>query len=1028
MNQIATALLMAVLLYSNLAAAQSPNNFLIKKLQVKGLPTEAFYCTLEQDDDGFIWIATISGLYRYDGSRVKRFLRDPSDTNSMTHNYVTSLVKDKKGNIWIGTLSGFMNMYDRLSGRIKRIESHIKEPSRATIMTVKLDGTQQYILAGAAQSIYKITTTGHVIDSLFFLKAPSRLNDFWEYKKDHFFVVSSGGCFDIDWTKKEVKEVHITDKTKDFRSIETGDNGVAWVGSDKGIFFLSPQNFQVVSPSAEYDAILKENLEIRSLKKDRAGRMWIGSSKGLFVYEKNIFQKVMSTDTTFDPSNITTIFIDRNDIVWIGTSDKGLFQAYRPNLLFYSLPGMGAYAKKTILQSVWEEKAGVWMIGTIQGLYRYIFSSGKYERIKLMKPDADVQIASQMKDKKGGYWVATNKHGLFYRPPGSEQFIQFKNEEGNPHTISNNNVLVAEEDNFGRVWIGTYSGGTNISDLAYYDPPYGRIYRMNVDRNDSTAFRGSSISQIAKEGHDRLWIGSWGSGLYSYQIDKGVPSQTTFKNYNENSAGSKRISHNVVSCVKLAKNGLLWFGTVSGGLNCLDIKKDSIYWYTMKDGLPSNLIYRIEEDDQGILWLSTDNGISRFDPLTSSFMNYTKSSGLPAFNFSFLSSLKGMDGTLAFGTNDGQLIYFNPNNFKNFQNKQNTIITEIRLFNKPVVPAAGSFLFRASYLTDTIELSHDQSVISFELANMDFINPESFTYAYKLEGFDKEWTYITDHSSITYTNLDPGSYILLVKNANHQGVWNESPTKIVVIVTPPYWATLWFQGLVLLAIVAVLHLVFRYRLKQQLKIFAVRQRLHRDLHDDVGATLSSVKVYSEILSRNSPDEVITGLIKENATEMMDRLEVISWATNPQYDNLKSLMEAMLKFARPVTHASNILLIFENKNVDESLPVPGDFRQHILLIFKEAINNIIKYAEASECRVNLFINHQKFILEINDNGKGLDGRVKGSGQGLKNMYKRAEEMNGKLQMETEKNQGTIIRLSLSHPFKIPTTWYKKKTTG
>ena len=308
---------------------------------------------------------------------------------------------------------------------------------------------------------------------------------------------------------------------------------------------------------------------------------------------------------------------------------------------------------------------------------------------------------------------------------------------------------------------------------------------------------------------------------------------------------------------------------------------------------------------------------------------------------------------------------------------------------------------------------------------MDFINPENYTYAYKLDGFDKEWTYITDRNSITYTNLDPGTYTLLIKNADHRGTWNETPTKLVLIIKPPFWLTWWFISLVILVIASIIYLVFRYRLQQKLKLFAVRQRLHRDLHDDVGATLSSVKAYSEILGKNGNSEIISGLIKENAAEMIDRLEVISWATNPQYDNFKSLVDAMLKFARPVTHAHGIELEFRKEGFEDETILPGDVRQNILLIFKEAINNIIKYAEADKCDVRLAVRNQKLTLQVKDNGKGYDGIIKGGGSGLKNMHKRAEEMNGRIEMETSGEHGTLVRLSIPHPFKIPNTWYPKK---
>lgn len=229
------------------------------------------------------------------------------------------------------------------------------------------------------------------------------------------------------------------------------------------------------------------------------------------------------------------------------------------------------------------------------------------------------------------------------------------------------------------------------------------------------------------------------------------------------------------------------------------------------------------------------------------------------------------------------------------------------------------------------------------------------------------------------------------------------------------------------SVTAEKELIEKYSENQDLlvRLSTIREQISRDLHDDIGATLSSVKAYAEILGRNGSNEVIQDLIRENAAEMIDRLEVISWATNPKYDNAKSLLNAMLKFARPATHVHGISLQVKEYGLDEDVVISGNIRQHLLLIFKEAVNNSIKYAEATCCEVKLALQNQKLVMEIKDNGKGTDGAIKGNGSGWKNMRKRAEEVNGILEIETAPGRGTLVRLSVPHPFKIPRTWYRIK---
>lgn len=1015
-----TLILCTLLLVGNpyKVLAQPQTSFLLKKVQVKGIPSEAFFSTIAQDDDGFLWIGTISGLYRYDGLRVTRFLRDPSDTNSLTHNFANTLAKDSKGNIWIGTYGGFMNFYDRYTGRVKRIEPSVKNQERVIVMKAKPALKADHIIVAGPQYIYKINSKGQVIDSIFLFKDQTRITDFLEYEPDKF-LITAGKLFVLDWKTKKTQPLLLNAAVTNYRCIEANADGSFFLGTKQGILSISPRSFQIIG---NIDSSVKD---VQCLRKDRKGRLWIGAAAGAFVKENNRIQKVVSNDSSINPVNVTDIFIDKNESAWIATAENGLYQAYQPSLVFHQIPGMQAYSKKSTILSILEEKPGIWFIGTTAGLFRYSFATTQFEKIKLGILDDDhPRMSYQFKDRNNGLWFATASLGLFYKPEGAKDFIWFKHDPVNDNSLPSNYVTALEEDDAGRLWIGTYNSGTKMNSVCYYDLRQKIMKRIKGKTGDPSYLNSSNISQIENAGGN-LWIGSWDDGLYRLRLSLNEPSQNTFINYSENANGSHKISHDVVSCVRPAKDGRVWFGTVSGGINVLDTKTDSVQWYTTKEGLASNFIYRIEEDDQGILWISTDNGISRFDPATNSFINYDKSAGLPATNFAFLSSAKFSDGTIAFGTNDGQVVYFNTNANKNAPNVLRTLITDVRLSNKSFAPGNGSLLSKVPYLTDTIVLNHNQPVISFDLANMDFINPENYTYAYKLEGFDKNWTYTTDRNSITYTNLDPATYTLLIRNADHHGIWNENLTKLVLIVKPPYWETWWFRALVALAIASGIYLLFRYRLQQKLKLFAIRQRLHRDLHDDVGATLSSVKVYSEILGKDGNNEVIAGLIKENATEMMDRLEVISWATNPEHDNFKSLVNAMLKFARPVTYAHGIEFHFEQKGLANEMMIPGEVRQHVLLIFKEAINNMLKYAEATQCHVTLLVQNQKLMLQVKDNGNGNDGSIKGGGSGLKNMHKRAEEMGAHLEMKTGAEQGMLIGLTIPYPFKIPSTWYQKK---
>lgn len=222
-------------------------------------------------------------------------------------------------------------------------------------------------------------------------------------------------------------------------------------------------------------------------------------------------------------------------------------------------------------------------------------------------------------------------------------------------------------------------------------------------------------------------------------------------------------------------------------------------------------------------------------------------------------------------------------------------------------------------------------------------------------------------------------------------------------------------------------LIERYEENQELlmRLGTIRERISRDLHDDIGASLSSIKAYSEILKENPKNLAITDLIIGNSSEMIDSLELIAWTINPAHDHFRSLKNMMRKFAVPLCHAKQIEFEIESNAVDDDMPLPGEIRQQVFLIFKESMNNMIKYASASRCVVNMQIKKDHFIVVISDNGKGFEGNIKGSGNGLLNMQRRAREIHGELRINSNSHSGTNIHLQLPYPFRIPNLWDMKE---
>ena len=398
-----------------MTTAQSQHEFLVKKVNLVGVPPGIDFNSMLQDDDGFLWLGTLSGLFRYDGTRMTRFLRDPADSNSLTHNYASTLTKDRKGNIWIGTFGGFVNRYNRVTGKIERIEPAVKNTERTVVrkIIISSDGN---IVAATAQAIYKISSAGKVSDSILIPAAEPMKNaaitDVVEHEKDQYLITATTGLFIVDWKKQQMLPANFLPTGRPYTCIEKDNKGNFWIGSNTNFFIVRKDL------SLEAGTIYRSNTslvsEVNCMQLDVTGRMWIGTAKGLFLAdEKNITQ--INSNSNDSLSNITNLFIDKQKTVWV-QSDRYLYQVFKPVILFKTIPGIQALAKNQLIQTILEEKPGYWNIGTRHGLYRYSFSSSQFEEIIITASKENKPwIGAQLIDRNKGYWVGTWGQGVFYR-------------------------------------------------------------------------------------------------------------------------------------------------------------------------------------------------------------------------------------------------------------------------------------------------------------------------------------------------------------------------------------------------------------------------------------------------------------------------------------------------------------------------------------------------------------------------------------------------------------------------------------
>ena len=469
---------------------------------------------------------------------------------------------------------------------------------------------------------------------------------------------------------------------------------------------------------------------------------------------------------------------------------------------------------------------------------------------------------------------------------------------------------------------------------------------------------------------------------------------------------------------------LLWIGTGGSGLLKFDRRSGVVEQYTTKEGLPSNVVYGILPDERGNLWFSTDMGLCRMDPRTKELKRFTFEDGLVGNEFNTRATGATADGRMFFGGPMGTT-WFRPEEFYEVDPPSPTVLTGLRLTNVNV--AVGSFMLpnadgpllaQAIEYVRAIVLPFDQRMITFSFACMDHTAPQKNTFRYRLEGFDKEWIEAGIAHEATFTNLDPGTYAFRVQGRNSEGTLDEQGASIQLIITPPWWGTWWFRIAALLAFGGAFYGLYRYRLAQAVKVVRVRESIARDLHDEIGSTLSSVQLYSAVAQRkangHSPEtSELLGRITESTTEVMEAMNDIVWAVNADNDNMAQVVQRMNSYAVRMTEAKECTLQLKVEPTMAKQHLGMTQRKNLYLIFKEAVNNAVKYSGCANLTIELREEDADYLLRVQDDGVGfaVDGGREGNlgGNGLGNMHRRAQEMGGALNMRSTPGAGTTVEL-------------------
>ncbi len=495
---------------------------------------------------------------------------------------------------------------------------------------------------------------------------------------------------------------------------------------------------------------------------------------------------------------------------------------------------------------------------------------------------------------------------------------------------------------------------------------------------------------------------------------------------------SSSLSSNSLWCIcpdPLQPSKYLWLGSTSSGFDCFDIETGKCINYSEKDGLPNNVVYGILTDKSNNLWMCTNKGLSCFNPTTRAFQNFTTDDGLSCEEFNHFEYKKLNNGELFFGGIDGYTI-FNPEEVLQKQKEVPIVFTNFSISNKTIQWKNNEgILDRKISYTKIITLRPKQNMFTISFASLEYRSNQKKFYKYKLQGFDEKWTEPSNKNEATFTNLAPGTYTLWVTGTNTDGVWNVKGTSIIIKVLPEWYQTWGFKILLSCLIMIGIYLLYRFRINQLTKVQLFREKIARDLHDEMGSTLSSISLYGEsakmMLDSNHPLNVVLTKINENTNAMMESMSDIVWAINNKNDKLDNLANRMSAFALQSFDPNKCTVHFTSDKASEQLALNMNDRKNVYLLFKEIIHNAAKHASCRNVWIELKVVKKKFLMYIKDDGVGFDMdkyNLYGSennlgGNGILNIKKRAEELKATLKITSKLGQGTAYKLEISlnsHP--------------
>ena len=941
-----------------------------------GMPSNIAQCII-QDKAGYLWFGMYAGITRYDGYNFTSYINEPGNPNSINSGTVQALCEDKDGNLWIGTSLGL----DKLEPATGRFIHYFPNPPGEGVdfsnhvLTICEDKFG-ILWVGTADGLYKFD------------------------KETESFTAYKNNPTDSGSIRNNYVSATLEDR-----------EGTLWIGTGNGLdkldrntgtflhYWHDPEN-KTVPVVIEWNQAVKYHVsyQINSIYEDNAGILWLCTNgEGLIEFNRTEGTYTAYKRDVKDPKSITgltnnrvtSICEDKDGNYWIGTEFGGvnILNKHTKTFSHYKRDDFdpGSLSHNLVLSVLCERSGTIW-IGTFLSVNKLNRAKQPFVQYNNLENSWDLSLGNYAGYLVGSHnmvWIEASNHILKFNPKAGTFILQPftmvpAGDTSGIWMLPNSDVSgMYTRDGNGQFTRVKYSNGQEFthkfscfyrvpsSDTTWVGTQEGGIFTFKKKTKTISSFDSlsTSIKCIYEDSFGLLWVGTKDAGLLQYNVTQKISAKFTSIVDDPTS-----ISGTFVTAIIEDANQNMWFGT-SNGLNKYDRSTNSFTHYTDKNGLANNWIFAIEMDKLGNIWLATNYGITKLNPETGEVRNYDKSYGLATNRLAF-NSYKTDDGEIYF-SGPGGLTRFHPDSIKDNSYIPPIVITSLQVFDNPV------------QFGKDITLSHDKNFLSFEFAALSYVSSERNTYAYKMEGVDKDWVYSGTRHFASYPNLSPGEYIFRVKGSNNDGVWNEEGTSLSIIISPPWWRSNWaYLGYVLIIVIG-LYWIRRYemnriKLKDQIKLdeAVLKERVETDkmksrffanISHEFRTPLTLILGPAEKINLQTSNDIIkdSGIIKRNAKRLLQlvnqlldlsKLEAGKLQLQATRENIVSFVKGLTMSFESLAERKDIKLKVTAEQNDIELYFDRDKMAKILA---NLLSNAFKFTgEGGEVRVS--VHHAELV--------------------------------------------------------------------